>query len=140
MEGRSPCRIIKASAPVTAASIEAWSDARYTAVGEDPERRSEQDHCHDLPRSDEQLPVDGPDGGLRNGDHLVDLWVIRKGRKPGTLGLVATDRPGWKPTTHSTVAFIREGAVLSMLVEPRGGSPTGQPTGPVILRGAVEAR
>jgi anti-sigma-K factor RskA len=64
--------------------------------------------------------------------------VIPKGGKPSTSGLVATDRPDWKPATHATVAPIREGAVLAISVEPIGGSLTGQLTGPVILTGAIE--
>jgi anti-sigma-K factor RskA len=77
--------------------------------------------------------------GLRIGDHSAELWVIPKGGKPSTLGLVATDKPDWKPATHAAKALIREGAVLAISVEPIGGSPTGQPTGPVILTGAIEA-
>lgn len=76
---------------------------------------------------------------LRIGDHSAELWVIPKGGKPSTLALVATDKPDWTPATHAAKALIREGAVLAISVEPRGGSPTGQPTGPVILSGTVEA-
>ena len=76
---------------------------------------------------------------LRIGDHSAELWVIPKGGKPSTLGLVATDKPDWKPGTHAAKTLIREGAVLAISVEPTGGSPTGQPTGPVILIGAIEA-
>ena len=76
---------------------------------------------------------------LRIGDHSAELWVIPKGGKPSTLGLVATDKPDWKPATHAAKTLIREGAVLAISIEPTGGSPTGQPTGPVILTGAIEA-
>jgi anti-sigma-K factor RskA len=33
---------------------------------------------------------------------------------------------------------IREGATLAVSLEPTGGSPTGQPTGPVIASGKLE--
>lgn len=76
---------------------------------------------------------------LRFDDHSAELWVIPKGGKPSTLGLVATDKPDWKPATHAAKALLRKGAVLAISVEPRAGSPTGQPTGPVILSGTVGA-
>jgi anti-sigma-K factor RskA len=34
-------------------------------------------------------------------------------------------------------AALRQGTVLAISVEPAGGSPTGQPTGPVIASGAL---
>jgi len=56
-----------------------------------------------------------------------ELWVIAPGAAPVSLGLLGTD--------PLDVEYPRPpaGWVLAVSVEPAGGSPTGAPTGPVIL-------
>ncbi|MFN4131318.1 MAG: anti-sigma factor domain-containing protein [Paracoccaceae bacterium] len=56
-----------------------------------------------------------------------ELWVIVPGAAPVSLGLLGTD--------PLDVEYPRPpaGWVLAVSVEPAGGSPTGAPTGPVIL-------
>jgi anti-sigma-K factor RskA len=56
-----------------------------------------------------------------------ELWVIAPGAAPVSLGLLQ-DRP-------LTVRYpsLPAGWTLAVSVEPAGGSPTGAPTGPVIL-------
>jgi anti-sigma-K factor RskA len=60
-----------------------------------------------------------------------ELWIIAPNASPVSLGLLK-DRP-------LVVAYPTppEGFVFAVSVEPEGGSPTGQPTGPVILTAAV---
>lgn len=62
-----------------------------------------------------------------------ELWVIAPGASPVSLGLLQ-DRP-------LTVAYPvpPAGFVLAVSIEPDGGSPTGAPTGPVILTAEIGA-
>ena len=62
-----------------------------------------------------------------------ELWVIAPGAAPVSLGLLQ-DRP-------LTVAYPvpPPGFILAVSIEPEGGSPTGAPTGPVILTAEIGA-
>ena len=67
-----------------------------------------------------------------------ELWVIPAGGKPRSLGTMQDS-----PRTHVELAdalaeLMRQGATIAISVEPRGGSPTGQPTGPVVASGTLE--
>jgi len=62
-----------------------------------------------------------------------ELWVIAPGAAPVSLGLLAE---GPLVVTYPTPPV---GWVLAVSVEPAGGSPNGQPTGPVILTAQVGA-
>lgn len=60
-----------------------------------------------------------------------ELWVIAPGASPVSLGLLE-DQP-----LSVTYPVPPEGYVFAVSVEPAGGSPSGQPTGPVILTAIV---
>ena len=60
-----------------------------------------------------------------------ELWVIAPGASPVSLGLLA-DRP-----LAVDYPVPPAGFVLAVSIEPEGGSPTGQPTGPVILTAEI---
>ena len=65
-----------------------------------------------------------------------ELWVIPQGGAPLSLAVLGqVDGILRVPEGHR--AQLRKGAVLAITVEPAGGSPTGGPTGPVILSGAI---
>ncbi|HXT79646.1 MAG TPA: anti-sigma factor [Acetobacteraceae bacterium] len=64
-----------------------------------------------------------------------ELWVIGPGTAgPKSLGVIPSDG-----TLHvdSAPPSVRSGATLAISVEPPGGSPTKQPTGPVVFVGAL---
>jgi anti-sigma-K factor RskA len=65
-----------------------------------------------------------------------ELWLIPVGGKPIPLGLAAFGR------SVRLNPNVRIGdparAILAVSMEPLGGSPTGQPTGPVVATGALE--
>ncbi|KQT41996.1 hypothetical protein ASG43_17080 [Aureimonas sp. Leaf454] len=65
--------------------------------------------------------------------HSHELWVIAPGDAPRSLGVL---RPG---TLRIEIApeLLAEGGVLAISLEPLGGSPTGQPTGPVVAKGEL---
>ncbi len=56
-----------------------------------------------------------------------ELWLIAPGANPVSLGLLQ-DRP-----LIITQATPPAGFTFAVSIEPEGGSPSGQPTGPVIL-------
>lgn len=64
-----------------------------------------------------------------------ELWLIPAGGKPVPLGLAAFAAP--VRLAAANVASSPSG-VLAISIEPLGGSPTGQPTGPVIATGKLE--
>jgi anti-sigma-K factor RskA len=65
-----------------------------------------------------------------------ELWVIPEGGAPISLAVLGQlDETLRVPEAH--VERLRKGALLAITVEPAGGSPTGAPTGPVILAGVI---
>jgi anti-sigma-K factor RskA len=67
-----------------------------------------------------------------------ELWLIPKeGGAPLSLAVLGRlDARLIVPQSHRS--RLLAGATLAISVEPAGGSPTGAPTGPVILVGAIE--
>ncbi|NIE84962.1 anti-sigma factor, partial [Burkholderia sp. Tr-860] len=70
-------------------------------------------------------------------DRSTELWLIAPGAKPVALGVFPSDAPATMSLPPQIVAQLKTQAVLAVSVEPTGGSPTGQPTGPVIATGQV---
>lgn len=64
----------------------------------------------------------------------LQLWAIPAGEKPRSLGLVAAEKP-----TELALNQIQleQGMTIAISLEPAGGSPTGQPTGPVLYSGQL---
>jgi anti-sigma-K factor RskA len=65
-----------------------------------------------------------------------ELWLIPAGGKPIPLGLAAFKRS--VQLSPKVPLGGPSGVVLAMSMEPIGGSPTGQPTGPVVATGQLE--
>lgn len=75
--------------------------------------------------------------GLEVKGHSPELWVIPADGKPRSMGVFDPSAPGWAKVPTRASAAMAAGATLAVSVEPLGGSPTGQPTGPVILTGKL---
>ncbi len=70
-------------------------------------------------------------------DRSVELWAIAPGAtRPQTLGVIP---PDGRLELAALPGAIRQGGTLAISLEPRGGSPTGQPTGPVVFTGMLTA-
>jgi anti-sigma-K factor RskA len=67
----------------------------------------------------------------------LELWLIPAGDKPHSLGLIEPGRPVRLGVPRDLVEHIGADATLAVSMEPPGGSPTGQPTGPVIASGKL---
>ncbi|MBN9478220.1 MAG: anti-sigma factor [Bordetella sp. SCN 67-23] len=70
-------------------------------------------------------------------DRSTELWLIPQGARPIPLGVFTSDQPASVLLTHEVVTLMRADAVIAVSIEPPGGSPTGQPTGPVVAKGAI---
>lgn len=88
---------------------------------------------------------DGDSGELRlnrlsgnaASDRSLELWLIAGEEAPVSLGVL----PGDAAVSISVAPAIRpkfNGALLAVSDEPLGGSPTGQPTGPVLATGKLD--
>lgn len=69
--------------------------------------------------------------------HAPELWLIPDGGKPISVGMIKRDAPTTIALDSSLLAKLGPTAALAVSVEPVGGSPTGQPTGAVIAKGAI---
>jgi anti-sigma-K factor RskA len=64
-------------------------------------------------------------------DRDLELWSMAPGAsKPASLGVIPQDGKLVPPG-------VRAGTTLLVSLEPKGGSPTGQPTGPVLYAGKL---
>jgi len=68
---------------------------------------------------------------------VPELWLIPSDGKPRALGLLSADRSVSITMPTDLAALTVSNAVLAVSLEPPGGSPTGQPTGPVIATGKL---
>lgn len=75
--------------------------------------------------------------GLDIGSRSPELWVIPADGKPHSMGVMDASAPEWREVPASASSALAPGATLAISAEPAGGSPTGQPTGPVILTGKM---
>lgn len=66
-----------------------------------------------------------------------ELWLIPAGQKPIAVGMIGTRAPTSIKLDKSLVARLGPTAALAVSIEPPGGSPTGQPSGPVIGKGTI---
>ena len=69
--------------------------------------------------------------------HTAQLWVIPADGVPRSLGVLPADHPVWRTAPGTVNGLLNKDATLAVSVEPLGGSPTGLPTGPVILTGKL---
>ena len=65
-----------------------------------------------------------------------ELWMLPAGGgNPVSLGLITTDVDQVMQLEPELAARIESAWGIAMSVEPKGGSPTGKPTGPVVMKG-----
>lgn len=70
-------------------------------------------------------------------DRSAELWLIPTGSAPISLGVVPVDRTVTVNLSQGVYDRIVNGSVLAVSLEPKGGSPTGAPTGKVISSGLL---
>lgn len=67
----------------------------------------------------------------------AELWLIPADGKPRSLGLLAGGSRTTVKLTPELRALIGPKAALAVSSEPRGGSPTGRPTGAILASGSL---
>lgn len=67
----------------------------------------------------------------------LELWAIPTGGKPISLGVVPAAGKGRIELSKEQQALLKASVTLAVTLEPRGGSPSGQPTGPVLYQGQL---
>lgn len=70
----------------------------------------------------------------------LELWAIPADGKPISLGVIPVGGKGRVELSDAQKALVGKPVALAVSLEPKGGSPTGQPTGPVLYQGALAAR
>ncbi|SMC29849.1 Anti-sigma-K factor RskA [Andreprevotia lacus DSM 23236] len=84
---------------------------------------------------DGKLRVQSMQGGVPS-DRDLELWALPEGGKPQSLGVVGHRTRAELAATARRLANV---PALAISLEPKGGSPTGQPTGPVLYSGKLLA-
>jgi anti-sigma-K factor RskA len=69
-------------------------------------------------------------------DRDYQLWALPEGGKPRSLGLVS-EQGETVLLVPNTMQGLTNIPALAISLEPKGGSPTGQPTGPILFTGPV---
>lgn len=70
--------------------------------------------------------------------HAHELWVIPEDGKPRSLGTMPSTKQMHMRLADTLARLLQQGATIAISVEPPGGSPTGQPTGPVVASGSLD--
>lgn len=69
---------------------------------------------------------------------VLELWALPQGGTPKSLGVIPGGGVVRVPLSAPADEMLMNIPALAVSVEPVGGSPTGQPTGPVLYSGAIE--
>jgi anti-sigma-K factor RskA len=73
-----------------------------------------------------------------NPDKTYELWALpRDGKPPVSLGLLPRQGDIARPLNATQSAALLTAGKLAVSIEPPGGSPTGAPTGPVVMVGVI---
>lgn len=78
-----------------------------------------------------------PAGEAEHAGKSPELWVIEPGQAPRSLGVIDLDGAQAHAIPKERIAGLKPGSTLAISLEPRGGSPTGAPTGPVVATGTL---
>lgn len=77
--------------------------------------------------------------GARAEGHDFELWVLEGEGAPASLGVIPVGANVQLELDPDTSPPIGTNAVFAISLEPAGGSPTGQPTGPVVAAGDLKS-
>jgi anti-sigma-K factor RskA len=85
-------------------------------------------------REDATLQMKTLDPSIHVANASLELWAIPKGAPPRSLGLVAAGQGSLRLAAVADQS-LADVPMLAVSLEPRGGSPTGAPSGPVLYSG-----
>lgn len=67
------------------------------------------------------------------------IWVIPPAGGPTSLGVMPDGKKMHMDLADQLADLLSQGATIAISLEPQGGSPTGQPTGPVMWSGKLQS-
>lgn len=73
--------------------------------------------------------------GAPTDDHDFELWIAKGSDAPISLGVIPAAGNAELEISEPVRALLTSASHMAISLEPRGGSPTGQPTGPVLASG-----
>jgi len=85
-------------------------------------------------RGEMVLRVNTLDPAIHVAGRSLELWALPRGAQPRSLGLVS-DQKAILRLAAAADQSLGDVPTLAVSLEPQGGSPTGQPTGPVLYTG-----
>ncbi len=85
-------------------------------------------------RNSDQLRFKAFDPAIQVAGKSLELWALPKSGAPKSLGLLSKGE-GTLKLAAAADQSLADVPALAVSLEPQGGSPTGAPTGPVLLSG-----
>jgi anti-sigma-K factor RskA len=108
--------------------------ASYIAVLSDP-KTSRPVLVATAERGATVLRVSTLDPAIHVSGRSLELWALPRGGQPKSLGVLASTERGSLKLAAMADQSLGDVPALAVSLEPQGGSPTGQPTGPVLYTG-----
>ncbi len=68
---------------------------------------------------------------------VQELWLIPADGTPRSLGIVSAERAQAGQVPEKWLALLEAGAIFAITLEPPGGGPGGNPSGPVTAKGTI---
>ena len=130
----SPPQPVSGPAPVVLRVPSGEIPASYLAVLSDPKTQKPA-LLVSAGRKSDQLWVKTLDPSIHVGDKSLELWALPKSGAPKSLGLVSAGEKAMLKLVAAADQSLADVPALAVSLEPKGGSPTGAPTGPVLFSG-----
>ena len=86
-------------------------------------------------QADKVLRVNTLDPSIQVSGRSLELWALPRDGKPKSLGVIGAAARGELRLDAPADKSLGNVPALAISLEPQGGSPTGQPTGPVLYSG-----
>jgi anti-sigma-K factor RskA len=110
------------------------STAAYVAVLSDP-KTNRPVLVATAERADTVLRVNVLEPAIHVAGRSLELWALPKDGKPRSLGVLSNQERGALKLLAAADRALGDVPTLAISLEPAGGSPSGQPTGPVLYTG-----
>ena len=130
----SPQPPVPAPAPVVLKVPSTEMAEVYLAVLSDPKTQKPLLLASANHRSD-RLQVRTLDPSIRVSGKDLELWALPAGKPPRSLGVVGATERATVQLASVSERSLADVPALALSLEPKGGSPTGAPTGPVLAAG-----
>jgi anti-sigma-K factor RskA len=89
-------------------------------------------------RGERYLTVRTVGNATPGADKAFELWALPQAGSPQPLGVIPAGDLVRVPLPNPVDETLSNIPTLAVSLEPRGGSPTGKPTGPVLYSGPIE--